>query len=153
MKVKLQVFGTPDPEGGVDSVGETDRTLGGMIVDAVPDLTPFDDQDLQDSIATQPEDDESGNRPPPIEYDRGSETDPYSQYTGEETEGFGALPGDLDVDGSLVDPSRRDVRRRDRKPSHPPRKVVGRALIPTSPGQKLRVLMIPKEGKSAMMQP
>ena len=91
-----------DPEGEVQYVGDTDRTLGGLIVDAAPDVSPLDDQDLGDSMS-QPADDESGHRPPPIEFDPSSQVDPYAQYTGEETTAGGGFIGDLDPDGSLID--------------------------------------------------
>ena len=98
--------GTPDPEGPVESVGETDRTLGGIIVDPVPDASPSDALDYAESMM-QPVDDESGHRPPPeLVFDRDSQVDPYAQYTGEEQSGvpIGGMPDGLDADGSLIDP-------------------------------------------------
>jgi len=86
-----------DPEG-------TDGSAGDMPGGPVSD--PMDQPlNLTESMSQPVDEDGASRQEPGIAFDRASQSDPYAQYTGEETGGFGVIPeGELDPDGILVDP-------------------------------------------------
>jgi hypothetical protein len=93
--------GTPTPD-GIEK-GDFDDTLGGLVSGVIPDATP---DDLDDESVMQPvgEEDSASRKDPNLVFDRSSQTDPYSQYTGEETNIPGVIStGEVDADGNLID--------------------------------------------------